>query len=62
MVGIGGFEPPTLRLSVVRSDQLSYIPINKAQAFSKEAGIQPAIFPWKGNVLALDYSSKRSLL
>ena len=30
--------------------------------FLKEAGIQPAIFPWKGNVLALDYSSKRSLL
>ena len=26
--------------------------------FSKEVGIKPTIFPWKGNVLSLDYSSK----
>src|SRR5205814_6735795 len=26
MVGLGGFEPPTLRLSGVRSNQLSYRP------------------------------------
>ena len=26
-MGIGGFEPPTLRLSSVYSNQLSYIPI-----------------------------------
>ena len=23
-----------------------------------EAGIEPALFPWKGNVLPLDYSKK----
>ena len=28
MVGLSGLEPPTLRLSVVRSSQLSYGPIS----------------------------------
>ena len=28
MVGLGGLEPPTSRLSGVRSDQLSYKPMN----------------------------------
>ena len=27
LVGLGGFEPPTSRLSGVRSDQLSYKPL-----------------------------------
>ena len=27
MVGLSGLEPPTLRLSVVRSSQLSYKPV-----------------------------------
>ena len=31
MVGPSGLEPPTLRLSVVRSSQLSYGPISTAQ-------------------------------
>ena len=62
LVGIGGIEPPTLRLSVARSDHLSYIPKYKARTFSKEVGIKPTIFPWQGNVLSLDYSSKWSLL
>ena len=28
MVGLGGFEPPTSRLSGVRSNQLSYKPLS----------------------------------
>ena len=32
MVGLGGFEPPTSRLSGVRSNQLSYRPIYKRHA------------------------------
>ena len=32
MVGLSGLEPPTLRLSVVRSSQLSYGPISSAFA------------------------------
>ena len=35
MVGLGGFEPPTSRLSGVRSNQLSYRP-----AFLKENGLE----------------------
>ena len=44
MVGIGGFEPPTLRLSVVRSNQLSYIPVNKAQASLNKWESNPRFF------------------
>ena len=36
MVGLGGFEPPTLRLSGVRSNQLSYRP-SLLEAASKTA-------------------------
>ena len=35
MVGPSGLEPPTLRLSVVRSSQLSYGPITTGRAPSK---------------------------
>ena len=37
MVGLSGLEPPTLRLSGVRSNQLSYRPINlNEQTFKTE--------------------------
>ena len=38
MVGIGGLEPPTSSLSEMRSNQLSYMPINFQQT-------QPADLP-----------------
>ena len=34
MVGLGGLEPPTSRLSGVRSNQLSYRPTTRADADS----------------------------
>ena len=43
MVGLGGLEPPTSRLSGVRSDQLSYKPISPAWVFSE--GMQSPLKP-----------------
>ena len=34
VVGLGGLEPPTSRLSGVRSNHLSYEPINLATTYS----------------------------
>jgi hypothetical protein len=36
MVGRGGLEPPTSRLSGVRSNHLSYRPISRAPASARE--------------------------
>ena len=59
MVLGAGLGPAISKLSVWCLTNLATPTYNKAQILSyKEAGIQPAIFPWKGNVLALDYSSK----
>ena len=38
MVGLGGFEPPTSPLSGVRSNQLSYRPVPRAQTGQMAAG------------------------
>ena len=40
MVGISGLEPPTSRLSGVRSNQLSYKPISKSFDFSGDEEIR----------------------
>ena len=41
MVGLGGFEPPTLRLSGVRSNQLSYRPSPGAVSAELAALLRP---------------------
>ena len=40
VVGLGGLEPPTSRLSGVRSNQLSYKPILKSFDFSGDEEIR----------------------
>ena len=45
MVGLGGLEPPTSRLSGVRSNHLSYRPIRHAHSVSGKRG-DPAL--WRG--------------
>ena len=45
MVGLGGLEPPTSRLSGVRSNHLSYRPIRHAHSLSGKRG-DPA--RWRG--------------
>ena len=50
MVGLSGLEPPTSRLSGVRSNQLSYRPI-----LERMKGIEPSSSAWKAEVLPLNY-------
>ena len=51
MVGLSGLEPPTSRLSGVRSNQLSYRPI-----MERVKGIEPSSSAWKAEVLPLNYT------
>ena len=53
MVGLSGLEPPTSRLSGVRSNQLSYRPI-----LERVKGIEPSSSAWKAEVLPLNYTRK----
>ena len=50
MVGPSGLEPPTSRLSGVRSNQLSYGPLERVK------GIEPSRPAWKAGVLPLNYT------
>ena len=50
MVGLSGLEPPTSRLSGVRSNQLSYRPLERVK------GIEPSSSAWKAEVLPLNYT------
>ncbi len=56
MVGLSGLEPPTSRLSGVRSNQLSYRPID---IMERVMGIEPTTRAWKALVLPLNYTRKR---
>ena len=53
MVGLSGLEPPTSRLSGVRSNQLSYRPIT---IMERVMGIEPTTRAWKALVLPLNYT------
>ena len=53
MVGLSGLEPPTSRLSGVRSNQLSYRPI---MILERVKGIEPSTTAWKAVVLPLNYT------
>ncbi len=55
MVGLSGLEPPTSRLSGVRSNQLSYRPMNDIQ-MERVMGIEPTTSAWKAEVLPLNYT------
>jgi hypothetical protein len=60
-MGLSGLEPPTSRLSGVRSNQLSYRPIFKME---RVMGIEPTTRAWKALVLPLNYTrikDKRAL-
>ncbi len=52
MVGLSGLEPPTSRLSGVRSNQLSYRPT----FLERVMGIEPTTSAWKAEVLPLNYT------
>ena len=54
MVGLNGLEPSTSRLSGVRSNQLSYRPIN----LERVKGIELSSSAWKAEVLPLNYTRK----
>ena len=51
MVGLSGLEPPTSRLSGVRSNQLSYRPI-----MERVMRIELTTSAWKAEVLPLNYT------
>ncbi len=53
LVGLSGLEPPTSRLSGVRSNQLSYRPI---LIMERVMGIEPTTSAWKAEVLPLNYT------
>ena len=51
MVGLSGLEPPTSRLSGVRSNQLSYRPL-----LERVGRIELPSSAWKAEVLPLNYT------
>ena len=53
MVGLNGLEPSTSRLSGVRSNQLSYRPINILERVMR---IELTTTAWKDVVLPLNYT------
>ena len=57
MVGPSGLEPPTSRLSGVRSNQLSYGPF----MMERVMGIEPTRPAWKAGVLPLNYTRMKFL-
>ena len=60
MVGIGGLEPPTSRLSGVRSNHLSYTPTEK---FYENYTPFQGIVPWKLNSKSMvDWDRPRSIV
>ena len=60
MVGLSGLEPPTSRLSGVRSNHLSYAPKLKTwykeQSSKRVTRIELATTAWKAVVLPLNYT------
>ena len=55
MVGLSGLEPPTSRLSGVRSNQLSYRP-NIVRIMERVMRIELTTSAWKAEVLPLNYT------
>ena len=54
-MGLSGLEPPTSPLSGVRSNQLSYRPVNFTKRVTR---IELATTAWKAVVLPLNYTRK----